>query len=145
MSASAPPPPPPPPLIISECQGCSARGDLGRRYECVVCGAAVTYCGDCYDLGRNTPSDKHKYYHPMRAIYNRNLFDLFFLGEQLVNGEAPQSYKCAFCDERGFTSEELQLHVLEKHNGHNDVTEYMDILKQMNDQSNNGEGGTKCE
>lgn len=136
---------PTPPMISSECLGCSARGDLGRRYECVVCGAEVTYCGECYDQDKNKPTDKHKYYHPMKAIYNCKVFELFFLGEQLENGDAPQSYKCAFCDERGFTSEELQLHLLEKHTAHVDVEDYLDILKNMNGQSDNVEGGTKCE
>lgn len=122
--------------VMSQCLSCSASGDLGRRYECVVCGEAVTYCGDCFDQDKNSPNEKHKYYHPMKAIYNREFFELFFLGEDLINGEAPQSYKCAFCDERGFTVEELQLHVLDKHTGHADVEDLLDILKQMNGQSN---------
>jgi len=121
---------------------CPANGDLGRRYECVVCGEEVTYCGDCYDCGKNKPSNKHKYFHPMKAIYNRKFFDLYFLGEELVNGEAPQSYKCAFCDEMGFTSEELQSHVLEKHIGHSDAADLLDILEQMNQGSN---ANKKCE
>ncbi|KAH8404340.1 hypothetical protein KR222_002879 [Zaprionus bogoriensis] len=129
----------------SRCLSCAARGDLGRRYECVVCGAAVTYCGDCFDQGKNRASDKHKYYHPMRAIYNREFFELFFLGEELVNGEAPQSYKCAFCDERGFTAEELQLHVLEKHSGHSDGADLLDILQKMNAESRKKSTEIRCQ
>lgn len=119
---------------ISKCLGCKAHGNLGRRYECIVCGESVTYCGDCYDGGKNVPNDKHKYYHPMKAIYNQDFFELYFLGEEMVNGEAPQSYKCAFCDELGFTAEELQLHVLEKHSGHSDAPQLLDILEQMKEQ-----------
>ncbi|KAM8715529.1 hypothetical protein ACLKA7_002562 [Drosophila subpalustris] len=121
------------PSSESQCIGCAVSGDLGRRFECVVCGKEVTYCGDCYDQGKNQPGDKHKYFHPTKAIYNRVFFDLYFLGEQLDgNGDAPQSYKCAFCDELGFTSMELQLHVLEKHMEHPDAAEVVDILDQMN-------------
>ncbi|TDG38967.1 hypothetical protein AWZ03_014612 [Drosophila navojoa] len=123
---------------VAKCLSCPAQGNLGRRYECIVCGDSVTYCGDCYEQGKNAPSEKHKYYHPMKAIYNRDFFELYFLGEEMVNGEAPQSYKCAFCDELGFTAEELQLHVVEKHSGHGDAPKLLDILVQMNEQK-------KCE
>ncbi|XP_030377410.1 uncharacterized protein LOC115626253 isoform X2 [Scaptodrosophila lebanonensis] len=116
------------------CLSCAAHGDLGRRYECTVCGEAVTYCGECYDQGKNQPTREHKYYHPMKAFYNQYQFDLFFLGEELVNGEAPQSYKCPFCDEHGFTAEELQVHVQDKHNENADAKALLDILEQMNSQ-----------
>ncbi|KAH8240736.1 hypothetical protein KR026_004483 [Drosophila bipectinata] len=120
------------PTVHRKCLGCAAQGNLGRRYECSVCGSEVVYCGNCFDAGRNRPTHKHKYYHPMKAIYNRALFELFFMGENLVNGEAPQSYKCPFCDEMGFTSEELQVHVEEKHGGHADAADLLAILEGMN-------------
>ncbi|KAH8325684.1 hypothetical protein KR067_004368 [Drosophila pandora] len=120
------------PTVHRKCLGCTAQGDLGRRYECSVCGSEVIYCGNCFDEGRNRPTHKHKYYHPMKAIYNRAFFELFFSGEELVNGEAPQSYKCPFCDEMGFTSEELQVHVEEKHGGHADAAALLAILEIMN-------------
>ncbi|XP_017857259.1 PREDICTED: zinc finger protein DZIP1L isoform X1 [Drosophila arizonae] len=126
-------------MHVAKCLSCPAKGNLGRRYECIVCGDSVTYCGDCYDEGKNVPSEKHKYYHPMKAIYNRDFFELYFLGEEMVNGEAPQSYKCAFCDELGFTAEELQLHVVEKHSGHCDAPKLLDILEQMNEQKKSTE------
>ncbi|KAH8298006.1 hypothetical protein KR018_004384 [Drosophila ironensis] len=120
------------PTVQRKCLACEAQGDLGRRYECSVCGEEVTYCGNCFDEGRNRPTHTHKYYHPMKAIYNRAFFELFFSGEELVNGEAPQSYKCPFCEEMGFTSEELQVHVEEKHGSHVDGPALIDILETMN-------------
>ncbi|XP_070139299.1 uncharacterized protein stai isoform X2 [Drosophila kikkawai] len=115
-----------------KCLSCLAEGDLGRRYECVLCGSEVIYCGRCFDEGRNRPTDGHKYYHPMKAIYNQAHFELFFSGETLVNGEAPQSYKCPFCDEMGFTGEELQVHVAMKHGDHADGQALLAILLAMN-------------
>lgn len=68
----------------------------------------------------------------MKAIYNRAFFELFFSGERLVNDEAPQSYKCPFCDEMGFTAEELQVHVVENHGEHADGPALVAILMAMN-------------
>ncbi|KRF98430.1 uncharacterized protein Dwil_GK14732, isoform B [Drosophila willistoni] len=118
--------------LYRKCLSCPAQGDLGRRYECSVCGQEVIYCGNCFDDGKNKPTKKHKYYHPMKAIYNRATFDLYFCGEELINGEAPQSFKCAFCGEMGFGTEELQMHVLTKHSDHPDADDLMEIFKQMN-------------
>ncbi|XP_032591668.1 myosin-9 isoform X2 [Drosophila grimshawi] len=123
----------------SKCLGCPAEGDLGLRYECIVCGESVTYCDKCHGGGKNKTCGMHKYYHPMKAIYNRQFFELYFYGEELVDGEAPQSYGCAFCHELGFTAEELQLHVLEKHAGHTDAPDLLDILNQMNEQKKSTE------
>ncbi|KAH8282455.1 hypothetical protein KR054_007782 [Drosophila jambulina] len=120
------------PAVQPKCLGCSAQGDLRRRYECCVCGPEVIYCGRCFDEGRNCPSDIHKYYHPMKAIYSQAYFHLFFSGEILLNGEAPQSYKCPFCDEMGFTAEELQVHVAMKHGEHADGPALLSILEAMN-------------
>ncbi|KAH8255726.1 hypothetical protein KR038_009202 [Drosophila bunnanda] len=120
------------PAMQLKCIGCSAQGDLGRRYECCLCGPEVTYCGPCFDEGRNSPTLNHMYYHPMKAIYSRAEFDLFFSGEVQENGEAPQSYKCPFCDEMGFTSEELQVHVVVKHGKHADGPALLAILEAMN-------------
>ncbi|XP_017854456.2 trichohyalin isoform X1 [Drosophila busckii] len=82
-----------------------------------------------------TPNDHtpgHKYYHPMKVIFNQLYFELYFSGEQLdVCGEAPQSYKCAFCLERGFTAETLQLHIVVQHQSHADAPALLAILKQM--------------
>ncbi|KAH8237821.1 hypothetical protein KR032_002454 [Drosophila birchii] len=116
-----------------KCLGCLAEGHLGRRYECCLCGPEVTYCGPCFDEGRNSPTLNHMYYHPMRAIYSRAYFDLYFSGEILVNGEAPQSLKCPFCDEMGFTAEELQVHVALKHGEHSDGPALLAILEAMNE------------
>ncbi|XP_034471903.1 stathmin isoform X4 [Drosophila innubila] len=54
------------------------------------------------------------------------------IGCPLVDGDAPQSYKCAFCDKLGFTSMELQLHVLDEHIEQPDAADLLDILDQMN-------------
>ncbi|KAH8381189.1 hypothetical protein KR200_008536 [Drosophila serrata] len=127
------------PALQLRCLGCLSQEGLGRRYECCLCGPEVTYCGPCFDEGRNSPTLNHMYYHPMKAIYSQPDFDLFFHGEIQENGEAPQSYKCPFCDEMGFTGEELQVHVTLKHGEHTDGPALLAILEVIN-QPENGEG-----
>ncbi|XP_034134960.1 uncharacterized protein LOC117588027 isoform X2 [Drosophila guanche] len=119
------------PEVHRKCLGCPAQGDLGRWYDCFVCGSKITFCGACFDLGKNRVSPEHKYYHPMRAAYNKKMLDIYFGGEVLVNGEAPQSFKCPFCDELGFTAEELMVHVEGKHSTHPDAYALIEILKNM--------------
>ncbi|XP_041448286.1 uncharacterized protein LOC111074865 isoform X2 [Drosophila obscura] len=119
------------PVVHRKCSGCPAHGDLGRWYECVVCGSQMTVCGACFDQDKNRVSPKHKYYHPMRAFYNKKMLDIYFGGEELVNGEAPQSFKCPFCDELGFTAEELMVHVEKKHSTHPDASALIKILETM--------------
>ncbi|XP_015035239.2 E3 ubiquitin-protein ligase KCMF1 isoform X2 [Drosophila pseudoobscura] len=132
------------PVLHRKCLGCPALGDLGRWYECVVCGTQITLCGPCFDLGKNRVSPKHKYYHPMRALYNKKMADIYFGGEVLVNGEAPQSFQCPFCDDMGFTAEELAVHVQEKHSNHPDASALIEILETMSNGYMGSFGGARA-
>ncbi|XP_017079519.1 LOW QUALITY PROTEIN: stress response protein NST1 [Drosophila eugracilis] len=114
-----------------KCLGCTARDDFSRRYECSVCGSKVMYCGNCFDKGLNRPTQKHKYYHPMKIIYDGRFFDLVFTGKMSLNANAPQCFKCPFCDKMDFTPEELQSHVIENHEGHPDGPDFLGILERM--------------
>ncbi|XP_052852661.1 E3 ubiquitin-protein ligase Kcmf1 [Drosophila gunungcola] len=93
------------------CKGCGKESFMGRCYRCLSC-RDFSMCMECYNADFTTA--EHPFDHPVKCIYTQADVELYFGGEY-ISGDPPQSYRCPYCKQWGFTESSFLEHVSTMH------------------------------